>query len=1181
MQLTGLEIYGFKSFADKTKFAFDSGITGIVGPNGCGKSNIVDAIRWVLGEQSAKYLRSDKMENVIFNGTNARRKANFAEVSLTFENTKNILPTEYTTITITRKLYRSGESEYLLNNVQCRLKDITGLFMDTGVSSDSYAIIELKMVEEILTNKDQERRHFFEEAAGISKYKIRKKQTLKKLEETDSDLTRVEDLLSEIDKNLKSLEKQAKRTKKYFEIKAEYRVISSQFAYLKLRDIREKQAIIEEQDQHLSDNLGEIQAETAKREARLLDLKKQLIDKEQGASVAQQSLNTHIRKLQTAESEKNVKNERLKYLRQREIAISQQIEAEKKQLEKNSSESEMLQRMAEGKSAELALQEKTENDLSTSLSEIKKENDIQQSNLKAQEAEHRSLESELRQLIREKDMQAVRLKSLESEMARAEEDKNAREGDLDAFFEKGEQLKTEVTDLEEKLADFTQKKQQHEADLQTAEQKQAETKDSVYQTQRVLDAKQNEYNLTKSLVDSLEGFPDSVKFLKKNAIWIKDAPLLSDIISAENAYKSVIEQYLENYLSYYIVEKREDALQAIEVLANAKKGRANFFILSEINTASVGRWQRGTLPALAAMEVVDISPKYKALAEILLQDVFIVENEAEMPTEIPENAVFLQKDGKQIRKKYVQSGGSVGIFEGKRLGRAKNLAILEKEVMELRLTVDIQKKELSEWTQKWEALRKIKWQQEIEPLQRKLIEKQRDLQFLGTREKEHREFLLRVGQRTASLQTEWNTLRQQMLDIEPEIQGLQVQVNRLVLGLSDIREAAQKAQNQVNDTTNKYNQANIALIHSKNAYQNIVADKERKTAAIRNFEENLTKLKAELDNVKKDIDTLVEKTMQDDTEILEMHRAKKSLEELVDIAEQKVGETKNFIRQGEEAIENERKKREAVAAQQQKVREQLTEIRLNMTSLRERMSVEFQLNVEGIDESVFEKPVNQYNVQEIETALMKLRNQVQTFGEINPMALEAFEEMQERYNFIKKQCQDLYEAKTILLNTIAEIDTAAAAKFMETFVTVRENFIKVFRSLFTEDDTCDLILSAPNTPLESEIDIIARPKGKRPLTIQQLSGGEKTLTAVALLFSIYLIKPAPFCVFDEVDAPLDDANIDKFNNIIKDFSVDSQFIIVTHNKRTMASTRVMYGITMEDTGVSRMLPVSLEMLNLK
>jgi chromosome segregation protein len=252
-----------------------------------------------------------------------------------------------------------------------------------------------------------------------------------------------------------------------------------------------------------------------------------------------------------------------------------------------------------------------------------------------------------------------------------------------------------------------------------------------------------------------------------------------------------------------------------------------------------------------------------------------------------------------------------------------------------------------------------------------------------------------------------------------------------------------------------------------------------------------------------------------------------------------------------------------------------------MSSLKERMSVEFQIEVETITAAVLETEAGQVpNIIEIEQQLYKTRQQVQQFGEINPMALEAFQEMEERHQFIKQQCDDLYAAKKILLDTISEIDLTATEKFLETFHLVREHFIQVFRSLFTENDTCDLTLSHPDSPLESEIDIIARPKGKRPLTITQLSGGEKTLTAVALLFAIYLIKPAPFCVFDEVDAPLDDANIDKFNNIIRDFSIGSQFIIVTHNKRTMASTNVMYGITMEDTGVSRMLPVSLETLNL-
>ncbi|MFN0203478.1 MAG: chromosome segregation SMC family protein, partial [Bacteroidia bacterium] len=407
MQLTSLEIYGFKSFADRTKFAFDSGITGIVGPNGCGKSNIVDSIRWVLGEQKARYLRSDKMENVIFNGTNARRKSNFVEVSLTFENTKNILPTEYSTITITRKLYRTGESEYLINGVKCRLKDIDDLFMDTGISSDSYAIIELKMVDEILTNKDQERRRFFEEASGISKYKIRKKQTLKKLEETDNDLTRVEDLLAEIEKNMKSLERQAKRTQKYFELKEEYKKISSQYAFLKIQSIKGQQVTLEGQMEGLNDELTEVQAQMALKEAKIAELKKQLIDNEQALSESQQNLNKHLRLIQEKEAQRNVKNERSKYLHQRQTAIMAQIETDKKQLEKLQDEVEVLQVKQERMAVEVQQAEGLKTQLQSELQKAQESQNIRQQKVKEAENEFRELETELRGFVREKDMQSV------------------------------------------------------------------------------------------------------------------------------------------------------------------------------------------------------------------------------------------------------------------------------------------------------------------------------------------------------------------------------------------------------------------------------------------------------------------------------------------------------------------------------------------------------------------------------------------------------------------------------------------------------------------------------------------------------------------------------------------------------------------------------------------------------
>lgn len=1178
MQLTGLEIYGFKSFADKTRFIFDKGITGVVGPNGCGKSNIVDAIRWVLGEQSAKYLRSDKMENVIFNGTDMRRKANFAEVSLTFENTKNVLPTEYTTVTITRKLYRSGESEYLLNNVQCRLKDITSLFMDTGIASDSYSIIELKMVEEILTNKDQERRRFFEEAAGISKYKLRKKQTLKKLEETDGDLTRVEDLLSEIEKNLKSLERQAKRAQKYFELKAEYKKISAQYAYLKLKNVKSRQAELEAKAKTLNDMLTQIVADTAQREARLSELRKQLIDKEQLLSASQITLNNHVQVLQASEAEKNVKNERLRYLRQREFALMNQIDTEQKQWEKLTRETEALEKDKTEKQNLLSQQETLESELKKKAELSAEKLQAAQKNSRNQEAEHKETDNELRQLIREKEMQAVRMKSLESELARQEEDKYVREDALDEFAEKSTTLQREITDLEILLQELQSRKQKHEEDIKNTEYQHNTIKDVLYQTQRALDAREHDYKLTKSLVENLEGFPDSVKFLKKNAIWIKDAPLLSDIFTARDEYKIAIEQFLEPYLSYYVVDDRNEAIEAIELLAQAAKGRANFFILSALK--NIPQAEPEFSKGIKALSLVEVSSRYQDLARFLLQNVYIISEESDMPESVPPGIIVLQQNGKQIRRASVFGGGSVGLFEGKRLGRAKNLALLEKEFVTLRKTVDEQKKQLLTISHEWDALKKVKIQQEIEPVNRKLIEKQKDIQLLATREKEHREFLVRVGQRTEILSQELNTLKSNALAIEPTIQEVQVALNRITRELYEARDELSQVQSESGKLTAEYNQAHIKLIHQKNQYQNLLEEISRKKSQIAHNEKHIAQMKEEHKGVVTDTENLIQINHREDTEILEMYEKKKTLESETDKKAQQVGETRNFIRQQEEAIDAERKKRESVIQQELILKDELTEFKLQFNALRERMSVEFQIEVETITESVFEGNISDYTLEKVEISLNTIRQQVQSYGEINPMALEAFQEMQERYNFIKIQADDLYKSRQILLKTIAEIDETAKEKFMETFISVRTHFISVFRSLFTENDTCDLILTDPDNPLESEIDIIARPKGKRPLTIAQLSGGEKTLTAVALLFAIYLIKPAPFCVFDEVDAPLDDANIDKFNNIIRDFSRDSQFIIVTHNKRTMAATNVMYGITMEDAGVSRMLPVSLEALNI-
>jgi chromosome segregation protein len=1180
MQLTSLEIFGFKSFAERTKFVFDKGITGIVGPNGCGKSNVVDSIRWVLGEQKTKNLRSDKMENIIFNGTKSRRKSNVAEVSLTFENTKNILPTEYSTVTITRKLYRSGESEYMLNGVTCRLKDIHNLFLDTGVSSDSYAIIELKMVDEILTNKNNERRKFFEEAAGISKYKIRKRQTLKRLKDTDDDLDRVEDLLFEINKNLKSLEKQARRTQQYFELKEKYKHISSQFAFLSMRSIRENQRQIEILEQNLSDQLLSLQSAMAQREARIQELKKELLDDEKFLSDAQLELNNHTRKIQSVETEKSIKNERLKYLQQREVSINNQMETEKRKLEHNESALVQLRESLLRLQKEKAAQEEKERSLKATLDTLKAQYAEQQQMTESLSEQHRLAEQEQQYLTREKEIKRVQIDSLEAELQRAEEDKSRRANDLDAFAKKARELEGEVKVLDKEVSELNAKMEQNLSDIRTTEQIVNKLKDTVYKSNRMLDARQNEYNLTKSLVENLEGFPASVKFLKKNAQWIKDAPLLSDVFAVPDEFKIAFENYLEPYLSYYVVKSRQDAVLSVHMLADAAKGRANFFILEELENYKPANPLLFTT-ATPAIDVVEFAAEYHKLAAYLLDRAYIVNGEGDIPEEIPEETIFMTRAGNLARRKFTLHGGSLGLFEGKRLGRAKNLEKLNKEIKKLHKQLTSEKVELDKASRKLEGLKREDYLTQLEPLRKNLNEKQRDLSVLQSREIEHRDFLKRVGQRTDDLVAELDSLRKAIVEIDPQLKTKLEELQQLTSRLAAQRGGSQELSFQVDEASQHFNQEHIKLIHLRNQVENLEREIDQKEAEIEQYGLTNTQLRSELDTVRKDTDELISSNLNDDEVIVLLYRQKKEKEERVGRLEHKVGITKNSIHQVEESLSGERRKREEALLQQNNLKESSTEIRLELTSLKERMSVEFQVDVNHLDrEELFDKPLEKYELEELENKLMRLRQRVQNYGEINPLAVEAFNEMKERYDFINGQKNDLLEAKKSLLETIDEIDQTAKEKFLETFVKVRDNFMQVFRHLFSEDDKCDLILLDEENPLESEISIIARPKGKRPLTIKQLSGGEKTLTAVALLFAIYLIKPAPFCIFDEVDAPLDDANIDKFNNIVREFSEQSQFIIVTHNKRTMSATNVMYGVTMEKPGISQMLPVDIDVLNL-
>ncbi|MEM6802045.1 MAG: chromosome segregation protein SMC, partial [Bacteroidota bacterium] len=956
--------------------------------------------------------------------------------------------------------------------------------------------------------------------------------------------------------------------------------VSSQFAFLTMRDIREKQRQIQVLEQSLGDQLTGMQSEMAQREARIMELKKNLLDEEKNLSQGQVDLNNHSRKIQSVETEKSIKNERLKYLQQREIALQNQMEAERRQLNRNEEAvSELKLKQEEINKEKQAQDEKVEGLKAGQEVLSKRSRELSEAVEELSEL-HKETEQALQELTREKDVKRVQIESLEAELNRAEEDKSSRSFDLDAFEEKNIQLQAEASGLEKQVNELAAKRESHIIELDTTEKILNELKDKVYKTNRTLDARQNEYNLTKSLVENLEGFPASVKFLKKNARWIKDAPLLSDVFSVPEEFKVAFENYLEPFLSYYVVKSRQDAILSVHMLAEAAKGRANFFILDELESYKPATPLLFTQAQLA-VDAIEFADTYKKLAAYLLDKVYIVQDEIDIPEEVPEGITFLTRVGNLSRRRFILSGGSLGLFEGKRLGRAKNLEKLDKEIGKLQKKLTGEKVELDKSIAKLENLKKIDHLKDLDPLRKQLLEKQRDLSVLQSREKEHREFMSRVGQRTESLSEELEALRKAIVEIDPAIKIKLEELQQYTSRLSQMRVEAQESSQKLSAHNQIFNQENIRLIHVRNQAENLERELGQKREAIERYGAQSEQMREELNQVREDTENLINSNLQDDEVIVGMYNQKKELERMVGVLEERVGQSKNSIYQVEESLGSERRKREEIQRKQTELKENATEIRIEMNALRERMSVEFQIEVNELnEEEIFAKGTDKFNAPDLEQKMLSIRSRVQGYGEINPMAVEAFNEMKERFDFITGQKSDLLEAKKSLLETIAEIDQTAKEKFLTTFTQVRDHFMVVFRSLFSEDDSCDLLLLDEENPLESEVSIIARPKGKRPLTIKQLSGGEKTLTAVALLFSIYLIKPAPFCIFDEVDAPLDDANIDKFNNIIRRFSETSQFIIVTHNKRTMASTNVMYGVTMENMGVSRVLPVDLQALNL-
>ena len=603
MRLKSLEIKGFKSFADKTVVTFDEGITGIIGPNGCGKSNIIDSIRWVIGEQKISALRSENLDALVFNGSKTRSASGLAEVSLTFENTKNLLPTEFSTVTVTRRFYKNGESEYRLNDVSCRLKDIHNLFLDTGVSTDSYAIIELGMVDDIIKDKENSRRRMLEQAAGITIYKTRKKEAKNKLDATEQDLARIEDLLFEINNQLKTLENQAKKAEKYFEIKGEFREVSIELAKAALEGFNITYKELNEQQDLEVNKRVQLEAEIAVEEAALEQEKVGFIEKERALQSMQQAFNDLLQNLRGKENDKNLATQKLHYLKEKETNLKEFLDKATGQVKTIGDSIEYTQIQVGEEEAKLAeLQDAVEN-AKLDIENKRRNFDERRSGVDALRGQFQQIQRNQFDAEKKVAVADTSIQNLQRAQTQLTDEQSQRAQQLT-------QLQEALVEKEETLVD----KRNALADLQAHQEK---TKSSIFETQqalevlrselaeenRKLDAKRNEYNLLKSLMDSMEGYPESIKFLHNNPDWNHSAPILSDIIYVKEEFRAAVENVLEPYLNYYVVNNLQEGLQAVHLLDANQKGKANFFMLDKFaDFRSESSQPAGTFAALDVVE---------------------------------------------------------------------------------------------------------------------------------------------------------------------------------------------------------------------------------------------------------------------------------------------------------------------------------------------------------------------------------------------------------------------------------------------------------------------------------------------------------------------------------------------------------------------------------------------------
>ncbi|MFI5263689.1 MAG: chromosome segregation protein SMC [Candidatus Kapaibacterium sp.] len=1170
MYLSKLELIGFKSFANRTLLKFDSGMTSIVGPNGCGKTNVVDAIRWALGEQKAGTLRSDVMENVIFNGSRTRKPLGMSEVSLTIENTKGILPTEYSEVTITRRLFRSGESEYLLNKAQCRLKDIVELFMDTGMGANAYSVIELKMIETILSDRTEERRKLFEEAAGVTKYKARRKEALRRLDQVTADLEKIDSIIKEVTKNVASLERQAEKAERYNDLSGKLRISEidlmereysvSRNKLIPLRNVLKEQ---EESRSHLATELAKFES--------LIDL----ISKEE------QEIEDQLRISERTLKEKNETFGRLRETivgtEERIISLSTQFEGAQKDIERLEADGKTLgETLYQHASAVSKLQTDSEALInqrgvaSATYNTARSVLDVKHSGFQTAQREVSSLLEERDELSSGAAQARARLEELarRSDQLSTEEDRLNRH--RNELKEKETSCSIDHENALRVLADSEQVRREAQQKRESLKLAIDSLQTKSFGLQKEIGQHLSKIEFLTSLVERSLGTGEGAEFLMKNHSWSKSGGPITvlDAINTTSDYRVAIENALGEAGQYFIATTRDEAMNAIESLRHSQKGKATFICLDEIPTSSAHAVEH------SALSVTTFDRKYENLYKILLSATATSSTLGEAFGLLRSNSAIdkvVTLDGEVVTRSGILRGGSKKNSEGSLIGKQQQIIELEKKASTLKEQVEKIDIEIQQANSEYEKIGLKDFEQQLQESQQVFRNAERQLEQLTYELKRTAEQLESIAKERQELAVRNAEQTRQLEEIAPALEELEEKYQNANQLLIQAQSEVQSAERTLSAASEAFTSAQVRAAEAQS-----VLDRTR--SEILRLEGEIAAGEALLDEKRSDCQRFMTEKTSNEGKIVELQAMLATLESEIGLSEtqhravlDQKKEKQTLAQKYRDGLREQRQEHEKTISATHELELKIQEIESKITNILLRSKEEFQLEELEMKDYPEDDP---FSFGEAREAIQQLKQSIRNLGNVNQLAYEEFARERERMEFLTTQRKDLADAQSTLLETIDEINTTATTKFLETFAQVQIYFQDIFRSLFTEGDECELKLEEGD-PLEAQIEIIARPRGKKPHGIESLSGGEKTMTAIALLFAIYLVKPSPFCILDEVDAPLDDANIDRFLQLVKRFTKETQFIVVTHNKRTMAAADALYGVTQEEDGVSKIVSVRL------